>query len=68
MPRTTLALKFGLYSPAVIGPLLWLWQDWGTWAWWQRVWRLAVLVGAGGGAYAATLWLQGIRARDLRGH
>ena len=57
-----------LLMVAVIGPLLWLWQDWGTWAWWQRVWRLAVLVGAGGGAYAATLWLQGIRARDLRGH
>jgi hypothetical protein len=53
---------------AVIVPLLWLWQDWSAWAWWQRAWRLAVLVGAGGTAYAALLWLQGIRPRDLRGH
>ena len=53
---------------AVVGPLLWLWQDWSAWAWWQRVWRLAILVGAGGAAYAVMLWLQGIRPRDLRGH
>jgi putative peptidoglycan lipid II flippase len=57
-----------LLMVAVIVPLLWLWQDWSAWAWWQRAWRLAVLVGAGGTAYAALLWLQGIRPRDLRGH
>jgi len=51
----------------VVGPLLWLWQDWSAWAWWERVWRLAILVGSGGAAYAALLWLQGIRPRDLRG-
>jgi putative peptidoglycan lipid II flippase len=57
-----------LLMVAVIAPLLWLWQDWNAWAWWQRVWRLTILVGTGGAAYAATLWLQGIRLRELRGH
>jgi putative peptidoglycan lipid II flippase len=52
----------------VLAALLWLWQDWTPWSWWQRGWRLAVLVGAGGMVYGAALWLQGIRPRDLRGH
>ncbi|HEX7804011.1 MAG TPA: murein biosynthesis integral membrane protein MurJ [Pseudoxanthomonas sp.] len=52
----------------VLAALLWLWQDWTPWSWWQRGWRLAVLVGSGGAVYAALLWLQGIRPRDLRGH
>ena len=51
---------------AVVLALLWLWPDWTTWPWWQRIWRLAVVVGAGALAYAALLWLQGIRPRDLR--
>ncbi|MFC7300462.1 murein biosynthesis integral membrane protein MurJ [Cognatiluteimonas weifangensis] len=51
---------------AVVLALLWLWPDWTTWPWWQRAWRLAVVVGAGALAYAALLWLQGIRPRDLR--
>ena len=52
----------------VLAALLWLWQDWTPWSWWQRGWRLAVLVGSGGAAYAGLLWVQGIRPRDLRGH
>ena len=52
----------------VLAALLWLWQDWTPWSWWQRGWRLIVLVGAGGAVYGAALWLQGIRPRDLRGH
>lgn len=51
-----------------LAALLWLWQDWTPWSWWQRGWRLAVLVGSGGAVYGALLWLQGIRPRDLRGH
>ena len=51
---------------AVVLALLWLWPDWTTWPWWQRIWRLAVVVGAGAVAYGALLWVQGIRARDLR--
>jgi len=53
---------------AVVGALLWVWQDWTTWGWMARAWRLAVLVGSGGAVYAALLWLQGMRPRDLRGH
>ena len=52
----------------VLAAILWLWQDWTPWSWWQRGWRLAVLVGSGGAVYGALLWLQGIRAHDLRGH
>src|SRR3546814_9990763 len=50
----------------VVAAVLWQWQDWTTWPWWERVWRLAVVVGAGALAYAAALWLQGIRPRHLR--
>jgi len=51
---------------AIVAAVLWQWQDWTTWPWWQRVWRLAVVVGAGAAAYGAALWLQGIRPRHLR--
>lgn len=57
-----------LAMSAVVLALLWLWQGWTAWPWWERGWKLAVVVGAGGAAYAAMLWLQGIRPRDLRGH
>ncbi|MFC3715235.1 murein biosynthesis integral membrane protein MurJ [Luteimonas soli] len=50
----------------VVVAVLWQWQDWTTWPWWERVWRLAVVVGAGAVAYVAALWLQGIRPRHLR--
>ncbi|ROU06834.1 murein biosynthesis integral membrane protein MurJ [Lysobacter enzymogenes] len=53
---------------AVVLFLLWLWPGWTGWPWWERAWKLAVVVGAGGAAYGALLWLQGIRPRDLRGH
>ncbi|MGO1071560.1 murein biosynthesis integral membrane protein MurJ [Lysobacter sp. CA199] len=52
----------------VVLSLLWLWQGWTVWPWWERLLKLAVVVGAGGGVYGAALWLQGIRMRDLRGH
>lgn len=52
----------------VVGALLWGWQDWTPWQWWQRGWRLATVVGAGGAVYLALLSLQGIRLRQLRGH
>src|SRR3546814_18940545 len=32
---------------AAVLAMLWLWQDWTTWPWWERVWRLLVVVGAG---------------------
>ena len=42
------------------------WMDWGGWAWWERGWRLAAMVGAGGVAYAGVLLALGMRPRDLR--
>jgi putative peptidoglycan lipid II flippase len=59
-------LLAALGMTAVLLALLWFWQDWTAWAWWQRVWRLLAVVGTGAMAYAALLWLQGIRPRDLR--
>src|SRR3546814_17490834 len=49
----------------VVAAVLWQWQDWTTWPWWERVWRLAVVVGAGALAYAAALWLQRSDARRV---
>jgi len=61
--------QIALASVAMVAVLLalrGLWPDWSAWGWWQRGWRLALLVGGGGTAYAATLWLQGLRPRELR--
>jgi putative peptidoglycan lipid II flippase len=46
--------------------ILWFWQDWSTWPWWERIWRLAVVIGAGAMTYTTLLWLQGIRPAHLR--
>lgn len=51
---------------AVVLAILAAWDQWTTWAWWERLWRLLAVVGAGGAAYVAALWLQGIRPGDLR--
>jgi putative peptidoglycan lipid II flippase len=42
------------------------WLDWSGWAWWERGWRLAAMVGSGGVAYAGVLLALGMRPRDLR--
>ncbi len=51
---------------AVVLALLSVWDGWTLWHWSERFWKLAALVGCGALAYAAALWLQGIRPRDLR--
>jgi putative peptidoglycan lipid II flippase len=43
-----------------------LWPDWGGWPWWERAWKLAVLVGAGAATFGGLLLVQGLRPRDLR--
>lgn len=61
--------QIALASVAMVAVLLalrGLWAEWTPLAWWERVWRLALLVGGGGATYAAMLWLQGLRPRDLR--
>lgn len=57
-----------LAMSAILVALRLLWPDWSHWAWWERGWRLGVLVGSGGALYAVLLWMQGVRPRDLRGH
>jgi putative peptidoglycan lipid II flippase len=66
------ARHFGrvLLACAVMCAVLWLglehWSGWTVEPTWTRIWRLAVLVAVGGGAYAATLFIAGFRLRDLR--
>ena len=63
--------QIGLASLAMTILLLafrWLWPEWDHWAWWERGWRLGVMVGVGGLGYAGLLWIQGIRPRDFKGH
>src|SRR5690606_12985697 len=65
-----LLLQVAAGSLALAAVVVWLgalWPDWSAWAWWQRAWRLAVMVGAGGAAYAALLLALGLRPRELRG-
>ena len=46
---------------------MWIWPDWTGAGKWTRVWHLAVLVAAGGGAYVVTLFAAGFRMRELHG-
>jgi putative peptidoglycan lipid II flippase len=53
---------------AVVGAGLWFWP-WTQWTQERivtRIWKLAVLVAAGGAAYVAVLFAAGFRLRDLR--
>lgn len=61
--------QLGIASAAMtlaVAALLWAWDGWTAWHWSERAWKLAVVVGLGGAVYAAALWAQGIRPRDLR--
>ncbi len=44
-----------------------IWDDWSAWSVTTRVWRLGVLIAAGGVAFAGVLFAFGFRLRDLRG-
>jgi putative peptidoglycan lipid II flippase len=65
-------LRMGLACAAlmiVVGAGLWLWpwQQWTHERIVTRIWKLAVLVCAGGAAYAGALFAGGFRRKDLRG-
>ncbi|HMB55968.1 MAG TPA: murein biosynthesis integral membrane protein MurJ [Arenimonas sp.] len=45
----------------------WQWPDWSVMSSFSRIWHLALLIGAGGGAYAAVMFAMGFRLQDLRG-
>jgi putative peptidoglycan lipid II flippase len=44
----------------------WYWTDWSVGVW-LRIFRLGVLVVAGGASYVAVMFALGFRVRDLRG-
>lgn len=63
------SLRLLLACAAMVAVLLaglWLWPDW-TGGVWERIVRLAVLVGGGGLAYLAVMAALGFRLRELRG-
>ena len=51
-------LLFGLKQPL---------EHWLAWHWWQRLWHVLLLIGAGMLSYFVCLWLTGLRWRELRG-
>ena len=62
-------LRLGVACAVMVGVLLagrWWWPDWTHVPVFARVWRLGVLVVAGGAAYVGTLVATGLRVRDLR--
>jgi len=63
-------LRLGLACSALAAVLIagmFVWTDWSDWPTTTRVWRLATLIAAGGGAYVAALFAAGFRLHDLRG-
>jgi putative peptidoglycan lipid II flippase len=64
--------RMGLACAALVivvgaGLWLWPWQQWTHERIVTRIWKLAVLVCAGGAAYAGALLASGFRMKDLRG-
>jgi putative peptidoglycan lipid II flippase len=60
--------RMALACAAMVALLLlgrWCWPDWTPLSVAGRVWRLALLVGAGGATYVAVLFASGFRLRDL---
>ncbi|HJT97733.1 MAG TPA: murein biosynthesis integral membrane protein MurJ, partial [Rhodanobacteraceae bacterium] len=53
---------------AVIVACLAVWSDWSAWDTATRIWKLAVVICAAGGAFVAVLFACGFRLRDLRAH
>ena len=53
---------------AVIVAFLAAWPDWSAWDTATRVWRLAIMIAAAGGAFVVVLFAAGFRLRDLKAH
>jgi putative peptidoglycan lipid II flippase len=61
--------RMALACTAMVALLLlgrWYWPDWTMLPVMGRIWRLALLVGAGGAIYVAVLFAAGLRLRDLQ--
>ncbi|WP_227718131.1 murein biosynthesis integral membrane protein MurJ [Microbulbifer sp. Q7] len=59
-------LLANLAMAVVLLSILHYWPAWNAWAWWERSWRMGVLVAAGAGAYGLTLLASGLRPRHFR--
>ncbi|WP_346838834.1 murein biosynthesis integral membrane protein MurJ [Microbulbifer sp. SAOS-129_SWC] len=62
-------LRLALACAAMVAVLvlgLHYWPEWDQWLWWQRCWRMGVLVAAGGGAFGLALLALGLRPRHFR--
>lgn len=62
----TRLLLANLAMAAVLLGLMYLWPHWYEWSWWQRAWRMAALVAAGGGTFVVVLLASGLRPRHFR--
>ncbi|WP_255775772.1 murein biosynthesis integral membrane protein MurJ [Microbulbifer sediminum] len=62
----TRVLLANLAMAGLLAAALFFWPHWGDWSWWQRGWRMGVLVAAGAGTYGLVLLLSGLRPRHFR--
>jgi putative peptidoglycan lipid II flippase len=53
---------------AVIVAFLAMWPDWSAWNTATRVWKLAAVIVAAGGAFVVVLFATGFRLRELKAH
>jgi putative peptidoglycan lipid II flippase len=53
---------------AVIVAFLAMWPDWSAWNTGTRIWKLAAVIAAAGGAFVVVLFATGFRVRELRAH
>ena len=59
-------LLANLAMVAVLLGILHYWSAWHDWVWWERAWRMGVVVAAGGATYAFLLLVGGLRPRHFR--
>ncbi|WP_299584227.1 murein biosynthesis integral membrane protein MurJ [uncultured Microbulbifer sp.] len=62
-------LRLAVANLAMMGVLvgvLHFWGDWAIWSWFERAWRMGVLVVAGGLTYLSVLFVMGLRPRHFR--
>jgi putative peptidoglycan lipid II flippase len=64
-------VRLGVSCVAMVGVIvacLAMWPDWSAWDTTTRIWKLAVVMGAAGGAFVVVLFACGFRLSDLKAH
>ncbi|WP_444934827.1 murein biosynthesis integral membrane protein MurJ [Microbulbifer sp. JTAC008] len=59
-------LLANLAMVAILLGALHLWSQWSEWAWYDRAWRMGLIVAAGGATYLSVLLVSGLRPRHFR--